>query len=369
VDLNRLHTGDALKWLKTLPDNSVHCTVTSPPYWMLRDYGVKGQLGLEKTPEELIRKLVLVFREVRRVLRPDGTCWVNMGDSYAGNGAAYSSEKSTLHGRKQGLEMGVKRQKKSGKGLKPKDLVGIPWMLAFALRADGWYLRQDIIWSKPNPMPESVMDRCTKGHEYIFMLTKSKKYYYDAAAIKTPYSQKTLTTFGSEVKGYGDGTGLIASENWANSITIRQPKKWLSPSGWDTGEGAHGSIHPTGREGIEKTDKQRGHSKKHAGFNDRWDQMTAAEQMSMGANKRSVWTIATRPFKDAHFATFPAELARTCIMAGCPINGIVMDPFAGANTAGIEARKLGRNYIGCELNPKYVKIAIKREKNELGLFY
>jgi DNA modification methylase len=355
MELNIIHNENCLTGLKRYPDNFFHCCVTSPPYWGLRDYGVDGQLGLEATPEELICKLVQVFREVHRVLRNDGTLWLNVGDSYAHNGAAYHSEKSTLIGRKQGEEMGkAKRFVKSGSGLKPKDLVGIPWMLAFALRADGWYLRDCIIWHKPNPMPESVTDRTTKAHEYIFLLSKSAKYYYNAAAIATPYADKTYTTFGLVLKGNGDGTGLIASENWGNSTPIRKPKECKMPM--------------DGREKGKKFDKQRGHSRRHAGFNERWDNMSKEEQQFYGANKRSVWTMATRPFKEAHFATFPEELPYTCILAGSPMGGGILDPFMGAGTTALVARKLQRNYVGFELNPKYVKMAEKRLKKELGMF-
>lgn len=345
MELNVIHNQDCIAGMKQYPDSFFHCCVTSPPYWGLRDYGVNGQFGLETTPELFIENMVQVFREVKRVLRDDGTLWLNMGDSYAHNGAAYGNEKSTLTGRKHGEEMGkAKRFVKCGSSLKPKDLVGIPWMLAFALRDDGWYLRDCIIWHKPNPMPESVTDRTTKAHEYIFLLSKSNKYYYNAAAIATPYADKTYTTFGCEVKGNGDGSGLVQSENWSNSITVRKPKEWG------------------------KKDKQRGHSRRHAGFNERWDNMTKEEQQLQGANKRSVWTIATRPFKEAHFATFPEELPHTCILAGCPPDGNVLDTFMGAGTTALVARKLQRNYVGFELNPEYVAIAERRLRKELGMF-
>jgi DNA modification methylase len=334
VDINKIYNDHCLPGLKNIPDQSVHCCVTSPPYWGLRDYGMDGQLGLEKTPEEFIEKLVEVFREVKRVLRDDGTIWVNIGDSYAHNGAAYHDGKSTLIGRKQGTEMGAaKRFVKKGGDLKPKDLVGIPWMLAFALRADGWYLRQDIIWSKPNPMPESVTDRCTKAHEYIFMLSKSHKYYYDSAAIKTP------------PKNPEDDLRRISKATINGKSTPDAEKN-----------------------GIRKVDKQRGHSRKHAGFNERWDNMTGAEQASMGANKRSVWEIATKPFKEAHFATFPEDLIVPCIKAGAPEGGTILDPFMGAGTTAVVARKLNRNYLGFELNPDYINIAESRIDKELGFF-
>lgn len=371
IIFDRIITGDSLTELKKLPDQCIHCVVTSPPYWGLRDYKISGQLGLEKSPEEFIQNLVVIFHEVHRVLKNNGTLWINIGDSYCHSGDQYSSVKSTLEGKQPGPdEYGMaKRFKKQSSGLKTKDLVGIPWMLAFALRADGWYLRQDIIWHKPNPMPESTQDRCTKAHEYIFMLTKSKKYYYDAFAIRTPYTDKTFTTFGIESKGHGDGTGLIQSENWANDVKVRAPKKWKTPDGWDTGAGAHGSIHREGREKGAPADKQRGHSRRHAGFNDRWDSMTTAEKMAMGANKRSVWTVSTKGFKEAHFATFPPELIVDCIKAGCPEGEIMLDPFMGAGTTALVASKLGRHYLGIELNPDYVKMANERLQKELGLFH
>jgi DNA modification methylase len=341
--INKIHQYNVLNTPWPLEDNSVDCIVTSPPYYGLRDYGVAGQLGLEETPEEFVDKMVLIFEDARRVLKPEGTLWLNLGDSYNSgssnqngrkdfnstiNPVAYYSNGDATVGRKKIID-----------SLKPKDLFGIPWMVAFALRTAGWYLRQDIIWHKPNPMPESVTDRCTKAHEYIFMLSKSSRYYYDADAIRT-------------------------TSDWSLSDS-------KMPDGWDTGEGGHGTFHRNGREkgAVKKSDKQRGHSRRHAGFNDRWDNMTTSEQMSMGANKRSVWTVATHPFPEAHFATFPEQLITPCILAGCPKDGIVLDPFMGAGTTAIVAKSHGRNYIGFELNPKYIKIAENRLKKEFGMFY
>lgn len=331
---NTIHQHNVLTIPWPVKDKSVNCIVTSPPYWGLRDYGMSGQIGLENTPEEFVQQMVLVFEEAKRCLRDDGTLWLNLGDSYAHNGAAYGNAKSTLTGRKHGQEMGkAKRFVKGSPELKPKDLVGIPWMVAFALRSAGWFLRQDIIWSKPNPMPESVTDRCTKSHEYIFMFSKSLKYCYDAAAIKT------------------------AGKNPEDDIR-RITSATLN------GKSTPGEIN----NGIRRSDKQRGHSRWHNGFNDRWDKLSTQEQMSMGANKRSVWTVATKAFPSAHFATFPPELIVDCIKAGCPSGGIVLDPFMGAGTTALVARKLGRNYIGLELNPEYIEIAEKRLKKELGMF-
>ncbi len=296
--------GDALTMLKTLPDESVNCCVTSPPYWGLRDYGVDGQLGLERTPEEYASKMVEVFREVKRVLKSDGTLLLNLGDSYAsdtkgsgGPSAKQLSNAGSFHNVNQ----------RFNHGLKPKDLVGIPWRVAFALQADGWYLRQDIIWHKPNPMPESVKDRCTKSHEYIFLLTKSARYFYDNEAVKEPFETNPGPLRDKRNEGYG--------------------KAFLSllGAGLRTGYGKG------------------------------------------GRNKRSVWTITTKPFKEAHFATFPPDLIEPCILAGCPEGGIVLDPFFGAGTTGLVCSRLNRQYIGIELNGEYIEMARRRIEGDAPL--
>ncbi len=305
LELNKIYNMDCLEGLKKLPDNSINCCVTSPPYWGLRDYGVEGQIGLEKTPEEYVAKMVEVFREVKRVLRDDGTLWLNLGDSYVTSHAVGTKDDDT--GWKHGaISKGYQaRAGGVGNGRKPKDLVGIPWLVAFALRADGWYLRQDIIWHKPNPMPESVKDRCTKAHEDIFLLAKSAQYYYDNEAIKEdakPESEKryksTFYTGKKEISGQGRP---------GNASNTPGYKKW------------------TGKR-----------------------------------NKRSVWTVTTKPFKEAHFATFPPDLIKPCILAGCPKNGTVLDPFMGSGTTGMVAAMYQRNFIGFELNPEYCKMAEKR---------
>lgn len=303
--INKIICGDALEVLKTLPDKIINCCVTSPPYWGLRDYGVKGQLGLEKTPEEYVSKVVDIFKEVKRVLRDDGTLWVNLGDSYSRIGGAPPEQ--TIRGGKHVVDV-FKGVSKGVEGLKPKDLVGIPWMVAFALRSDGWYLRQDIIWHKPNPMPESVKDRCTKSHEYIFLMSKNEKYYYDNEAI----SEKLLTI----------------------------PHK-------------PGNIL---------------HKDKISGPNDRggcsqWEDTNERTWCKSGfKNKRSVWTVNTKPYKEAHFATFPPKLIEPCILAGCPKGGIVLDPFIGSGTTGMVARQLQRNFIGIDLNSEYCKLSERRVK-------
>lgn len=347
----RIINADVLDGLAQLEDESVHCVVTSPPYWGLRDYGVDGQIGLEATPNDFVNRMVEVFREVRRVLRKDGTCWVNLGDSYAGSWGAQSrgelpGERSKLSGGQvyaapKGTHTG---SMKRVPGLKPKDLIGIPWRVAFALQSDGWWLRADIIWHKPNPMPSSVRDRPTPAHEYLFLLTKSARYAYDADAIAEPAS-------------------------W-------NPAKTKMPDGWDTGPGGHGTIHRQGREKGRKNsaissatpERRRGHERKHQGFNERWDQMERAEQCSGMRNKRSVWTVPTAPFPEAHFATFPPELPELCIKAGCPIGGTVLDPFGGSGTTGLVADRLQRNAILIELNPEYAEMARRRIANESGLF-
>jgi DNA modification methylase len=301
----RIINADVFDGLAQLADESVHCCVTSPPYWGLRDYGVAGQIGLEPTPEAFIEKMVAVFREVRCVLRKDGTLWVNIGDSYSHGGCGSRDDERWP---KQSRNDHQATHAKKATGLKAKDLVGIPWMLAFALRADGWWLRQEIIWHKPNPMPESVNDRCTKGHEHIFLLSKSTRYFYDLEAIKE------------------DGvTG-----------DLRKPY-------------APGQVDARGN----------GHARGGGSLRDRADTRR---------NKRSVWTIATQPYAEAHFATFPEELPETCIKAGCPIGGVVLDPFGGAGTTGLVADKLGRHAVLIELNPEYAAMAERRIRGDCPMF-
>jgi DNA modification methylase len=327
MDVNKIFQHNALDtW--PLPDKSINCVITSPPYWGLRDYGVDGQLGLEDTPEKFIQKMVTVFKEAWRVLKDDGTLWVNIGDSYAGSGKGAWDNKNggQKHVYIPDPDSPQIKIKKVPDGLKPKDLVGIPWMLAFALRAEGWYLRQDIIWAKPNCMPESVVDRCTRSHEHLFMFSKNPRYYYDAEAIKEPALYSGIT--GMDEYGY------------KNAKTFK----------------------------VKNSDKQRGHSRKHAGFNDRWDKMTKEEQCSGFRNKRDVWTIPPAQYKEAHFAVFPPALIIDPIKAGCPVGGTVLDPFFGSGTTGLVAWGLQRNYIGFEINPEYIKIAEKRISDSRGLF-
>lgn len=337
----RILVGDCREKIKDIPDQSVNCCVCSPPYFGLRDYGVDGQIGAEDTPDAFVAQMVVVFREVRRVLRDDGTLWLNLGDSYTGSGKGGNPTPGKQDSNRGSLSVGCKyavgesarasaltNVTRREFSLGPKQLLGIPWRVAFALQADGWFLRQDIIWHKPNPMPESVKDRCTKAHEYVFMLSKSARYYYDADAIAEPAIYAGLT--GQDASGYKDAQAF---------------------------SGKHA-----------KADKQRGHGRRHAGFNDRWDAMTRAEQSSGTRNKRSVWTVATRPFPGAHFATYPPELIEPCILAGCPKGGMVLDPFGGAGTTGLVADRLGRDATLIELNPAYASLASGRISDDAGLF-
>lgn len=286
----RIIVGDCRERLRDLPAESVHCCVTSPPYFGLRDYGVDGQIGLEQTPDEYVAKLIEVFREVRRVLRDDGTLWLNLGDSYAGgaigrNDQKKYSTKKYRKGQQSGSVLGYYRRRKTVPGLKSKDLIGIPWRVAFALQADGWCLRQDIIWHKPNVMPESVRDRCTIAHEYIFLLSKSQRYYFDSDAIQEPATRRDPGNRPRETR-----------------------------------------------------------------------------------NRRSVWTVATKPFSGLHFAPFPPSLIEPCILAGCPKGGTVLDPFGGSGTTGLVADRLGRHAILIDLNTIYAEMARARISGDAPLF-
>lgn len=314
MELNKIYQGHCLEVLKTLSGESINTVVTSPPYWGLRDYGVDGQIGLENSVEEYVSALVDVFREIKRILKENGTVWLNLGDAYAGSGrgrnANGKSNAGNNHMQSNGQLEGIVKISKNVVGLKPKDLIGLPWRVAFALQQDGWYLRQDIIWNKPNAMPESVTDRPTKSHEYLFLLSKNPKYYYDHESIKEPAIYGMLDVRGSD-----------------------------------------GSFGPAQK--AKREDKARG------SFDGKYGK-EAFRAIRDKRNKRSVWTVATKPLKEAHFATFPEELIEPCILAGCPIDGVVMDPFFGSGTTGLTALKHGRNFIGIELNPKYIKIAKKR---------
>ena len=399
--LNAIFNEDCRIGLRRLPDNSIDCCVTSPPYFGLRDYGtaqwkggdhackhfvmgdgnsagmkqntnhgslrtakdicpecgairIDSQIGLEASPEAYIAELVEVFTEVRRVLKKKGTLWLNIGDSYNGSGKNSYNNKATINN-------ACSTQKTNISGLKQKDLIGIPWLLAFALRASGWYLRQDIIWHKPNPMPESVRDRCTKSHEYIFLFSKSAKYYFDYESILEPsaYDGRTDTRMKGSKKYLPESTGwqqqcflTKGHERWPNKIRGYAEKES------DTGllEQHHGnSIRPR----LFDSKNQIEANRNDAG--NKWIDRPAR-------NKRDVWTVCTSSEPEAHFACFPQILIMDCIKAGCPENGIVLDPFMDSGTTAVVARKLDRNFIGFELNPEYVKIAEVKLRRELGFF-
>jgi DNA modification methylase len=341
--------GDVREQLRTLADNSVHCIVTSPPYWGLRDYGVEGQIGLEASPAEFIAAMVDVFEELRRVLRPDGTCWMNMGDSYAGNrgssnGPTIGQKHRTASGDAQ-RQMTASRRRDNEPvprsdmrvpGLKPKDLVMMPHRLAIALQDAGWWVRQDIVWSKSNPMPESVRDRCTKSHEYIFLLTKSERYYYDAEAIKEPVAESTVSRLAQDVESQAGSSRVPGKTNGAMKA-VRSKR-----DSFKRDESKREQAIPGQSVGTHRPDR------------------TESDYPLDMRNKRSVWNITTQPFAEAHFATFPPELPETCIKAGCPPGGIVLDPFFGAGTTGLVAERLQRDCIGIELNPAYAEIARRR---------
>ena len=312
----RILVGDCIARMRDLTARSVHTCITSPPYFGLRDYGADGQIGIEPTPEEFVAKLVEVFREVRRVLRDDGTLWLNLGDSYAGGNTGGKLREGSARADGEVRDDEHSRRNRNGigavDGVKPKDLIGIPWRVAFALQADGWYLRQDIIWHKPNPMPESVRDRCTKAHEYIFLLAKSDRYYFDHEAMREPCSEDMQRR---AAKGHTRGSGGKIDASRQDAETLR-------------GE----------------------HAKEI--------------DVSKGRNRRDVWTVSTKPFAGAHFATFPPDLIEPCVLAGCPIGGMVLDPFNGAGTTGLVALRNQRNYIGCELNPEYAVMSEERIREE-----
>ena len=307
METDRILCGDALEMLRTLPDNSVHCCVTSPPYYVLRDYGVDGQIGREDTPAKYVARLTDVFTEVRRVLRPSGTLWLNIADTYAGKGNQGDSVDPKYPNGRTGQTVAINRRVE---GCKAKDMIGIPWMLAFALRDSGWYLRSDIIWMKANPMPESCKDRPSRCYEHVFLLTKSRSYYYDAAAIAEPVAEST---------------------------PMRMRRKF--------GKNKYSAGIP---------------GQAHQHLNDYRPNGYAEEDIPLLRNKRDVWQINSVPYKGAHFAAYPPKLVETCLLAGCPQDGIVLDPFLGSGTTAAVAKQMGRHYIGIELNPDYCELAKQR---------
>ena len=313
LETDVIYNMDCLEALRSLPADSINCCVSSPPYYGLRDYGADGQIGREPTPEEYISRLITVFRELFRVLRPDGTFWLNIADSYCGSSskAGYADPKYPKG--RPGHAVSVTEKVR---GCKPKDLIGIPWLLAFALRGDGWYLRNAAIWEKGNAMPESVKDRMTRSYEFVFLFAKSKSYYYDAAAIAEPVASATIERMKR-------GRGL---------------QKYAGGAPGQTVQGMH--------------------RKRAAGE-------IYVETIPVFRNKRDVWRINTAPYSGAHFAAFPPKLAETCILAGCPPDGIVLDPFFGSGTAGLVAAQHGRRYIGIDINAEYCRLADERINGSL----
>lgn len=332
----RILIGDSRERLRELPDSSIHTCVTSPPYFGLRDYGHDGQMGLEATPDEFVAGMVDLFREVRRVLRDDGTLWLNLGDSYAADRGYQVTQ--TKGGPKHGpaQSAGGRSQKSADYGLKAKDLIGIPWRVALALQADGWYLRQDIIWSKPNPMPESVRDRCTKAHEYLFLLSKGPRYHFNAEAISEPVTQSTIARLSQNVEAQAGSERVPGKTN--GTMKAKPPRFGGNKYGDDDSD-------------LNRT--------------------KSGNEYEIGdgtRNKRSVWEVATQPFSGAHFATFPPALIEPCILAGCPVGGMVLDPFGGAGTTGLVADRHQRNAILIELNPEYAALAQNRLSDDGGMF-
>lgn len=384
--LNIFILGNSKEKLKLLPRKSVRCCVTSPPYFGLRDYGHTEQIGQEETPSKFIAALVEVFEEVRQVLTDDGTLWLNIGDSYAAAGKNRTEEqaarKSKLQGSK-GTQVSCANQiNKIVSGLKPKDLIGIPWMLAFALRDAGWYLRQDIIWHKPNPMPESVTDRCTKAHEYIFLLSKSNKYYYDADAIKTPVQDATVQRMLQAIENQKGSDRVPGKTNGSmKAVMGRNLRPGIDSNGGN--QACSNGIPAIGHKNLLRTDKNHSFHEARKGFGidnsaalngsgvkGHSGNFSADGELIGGgmANKKSVWTIVTQPYSEAHFATFPPQLIVDCIKAGSTIGDTILDPFSGAGTTAMVAQKLDRNFYAIELNPRYIKIAEKRLDKELGMF-
>lgn len=345
----RIVEGDAIEGLRELPDGLARCCVTSPPYWGLRDYGVDGQIGLEGSLEEYLERIVQVFREVRRVLAPDGTLWLNLGDSYAHSGGDRGDTRAGFNRRYHGKEFRTDKQAETAfpesriprpAGLKPKDLIGVPWRVAFALQADGWWLRSEIIWSKNNPMPESITDRPTKAHEHVFLLSRAAKYFYDADAIREElagnYPPNHARTIFDNVPPPPPG-----------QPRHRGLRKVPVPAGWDTKRSREqGSIELVGR---------------------REDPEYQEMDVKPGRNRRTVWEIPTEPFPEAHFATFPTALVEPCIKAGSEEGDITVDPFAGSGTTGVVALRLNRHFVGVELNPEYAEMARRRIREDAPL--
>ena len=405
--------GDSLTELKKLEKESIQTVVTSPPYWGLRDYGtadwdggdkdcehkpvfkphpsatvgndikdigksyyrdyckdcgakrIDDQIGIESTPKEYVQNMVNLFKEIRRVLKKDGTVWLNLGDSYIGGGKGWEwSKEGTIQ--KNHIDAGVKYDKPTGKieGLKPKDLAGIPWRVAFALQEDGWWLRSDIIWHKPNPMPESVQDRPTKSHEYIFLLTKSPHYYYDADAIREPHTwgeskprpsgmERNAQKYRDKVYG-GGGSGFAGHSGTrkADGSSLNHPLGKNKRTVWTEDD-----------KNIKGNMSERGVTRTTEGLNLK---SSDEKRHPLGKNKRSVWTVNTKPYPEAHFAVYPEKLVKDCVLAGSKDEDLVLDPFSGSGTTGLVACKNNRNYIGIELSEDYAQLSMRRLASEVG---
>ena len=361
--------GDCRETLRTLPDASVNCCVTSPPYWGLRDYGHEGQIGLEQTPEAYVAEMVAVFREVRRVLRDDGTVWLNLGDTYNSIGHKKSSSGYGSTGLAGGIaqEHTPLRHENTDPDLKHKDLVGIPWRVAFALQADGWYLRQDIIWHKPNPMPESVTDRCTKSHEYVFLLAKSANYYYDAEAIKEPVKQSSIERLSQPNLANQKGSDRVPGKTNGNMKAVGAGRRSWNGSAFDDGKNL--GVHPNvGNRSKANSFKHEGSKREQAipgqTVGTHRPDRAESEYSLETRNKRSVWTVCTQPYRGAHFATFPPKLIEPCIMAGCPSKVCAVcgspwerqtertdEPDTSAKGSRFDAGKTGGRYGGDRTQP------------------
>lgn len=355
MEVNKIYNENCLDTLKQMPDEFLDCCITSPPYWSLRDYGHPDQLGLEDTPDEFASKLADVFDEVRRCLKPTGTLWVNLGDSYYN----YRGENNRRSDKDLSARNTIQRDCNNidarpnelrQEGLKEKDLVGIPWMVAFELRRRGWWLRQDIIWAKPNPMPESVKDRCTKSHEYIFLLSKSAQYHFDHEAIQEPIAELSI----ARLAGNADGKFALSNLEHTNDSPYASQHD-MSRKGRDRTVGNRNGL---GASTLDHKNVQYDGQTPHSFHLSRLD--GTPDEIYEMRNKRDVWNVTTKSFKDAHFATFPESLVYPMMLAGVPEGGLVYDPFFGAGTVGVVAHKLGRNWIGSELNPDYVAIAERR---------
>nr|WP_241675204.1 site-specific DNA-methyltransferase [Acinetobacter guerrae] len=316
----------------------VQTCITSPPYFGLRDYGVDGQLGLESTVDEYVQNMVEVFRFVRELLHDDGTLWLNLGDSYAGSGRGQYSTGTNDPKQPKSKGQILPKHNAAQSNLKPKDLIGIPWRVAFALQADGWYLRQDIIWHKPNPMPESITDRCTKAHEYIFLFSKSRKYYFDHIAIKEPVAASSLKRLSQNID--------------AQAGSNRVPDKSNGPM--------KAVCSRSARDNFKRADSKRSAAIPNQSYGTHRQKRTNSDYDLLTRNKRSVWQVSTKPYKGAHFATFPVDLIEPCVSAGSRVNDVVFDPFMGSGTTAAAALKHGRQYLGCELNPDYAKLQNER---------